>query len=669
MTENVRRNPEERMDLIFQQNEERLNNNAILPHMPFRRRRDAHLANHRQSMKRKRQTLDDAVYARKTAYKLISKLAREALIFHHSDTNTKRFSFQLPIMLFYCFQMEMDASTVSCVAKASIAVLDLFKCELHQHFDLKGDAATLQHMATNLLPAVLDTVVFYEFPAARATALEWISEFLMLLDPVASLYLLKHLETDDDNYVKRKASAALLSNTHNRIMPKSVAKTTSIEPIFRFVNAESEMGIVEKDFKNKLQQISDTSRLGLHESAIVLLDNDFDIEETLRKLEADAAMLPSKVTPEISSNDTILDTTCEVCYSDDIVPSRMYSLECSHSFCQDCWKAYIENKVTEGRNHLLNARCLSQECNARITGTTILQIAPSLIPIWERSLLATFVERCQSFTRCPGPDCPIIVWKAHECATSNVHCTECMTNFCFTCQSEPHAPASCVDMKNWNKTMGNSKLWIKSNTKACPGCNVPIEKNHGCNHMQCSQCGFDFCWICLSRLDSHLAPHQCNRYASNDSSERRKKFYAERFLAHEEAEFFAKDHNAQIDDYIQKIVDKMYHFEADFIDIIMASSMTLLTARSFLKYSYVAGFGLHPDNPSLAMFQDQQGALELFVEKLSQLAIADLKAVYAEKGTMAVSKHIRSMAFYSRSVVEYMERFKDLLSNISGSLV
>lgn len=31
-------------------------------------------------------------------------------------------------------------------------------------------------------------------------------------------------------------------------------------------------------------------------------------------------------------------------------------------------------------------------------------------------------------------------------------------------------------------------LWMKINTKNCPKCNIPIEKNKGCIHMKCNHC-------------------------------------------------------------------------------------------------------------------------------------------------------------------------------------
>ena len=38
--------------------------------------------------------------------------------------------------------------------------------------------------------------------------------------------------------------------------------------------------------------------------------------------------------------------------------------------------------------------------------------------------------------------------------------------------------------------------WKKGRVKNCPKCNTRIEKNEGCNHMHCTRCKFDFCWLC-----------------------------------------------------------------------------------------------------------------------------------------------------------------------------
>lgn len=38
---------------------------------------------------------------------------------------------------------------------------------------------------------------------------------------------------------------------------------------------------------------------------------------------------------------------------------------------------------------------------------------------------------------------------------------------------------------------------IRQNTKPCPRCHAPIEKNEGCLHMTCTRCTHEFYWCCL----------------------------------------------------------------------------------------------------------------------------------------------------------------------------
>ncbi len=51
-----------------------------------------------------------------------------------------------------------------------------------------------------------------------------------------------------------------------------------------------------------------------------------------------------------------------------------------------------------------------------------------------------------------------------------------------------------------------------------PKCSVPIEKNGGCNHMQCYNCKHEFCWMCLGDWESHGSEFsECSRYKANPS--------------------------------------------------------------------------------------------------------------------------------------------------------
>jgi ariadne-1 len=60
---------------------------------------------------------------------------------------------------------------------------------------------------------------------------------------------------------------------------------------------------------------------------------------------------------------------------------------------------------------------------------------------------------------------------------------------------------------------------ILANSKPCPKCKRPIEKNHGCMHMTCTPpCKFEFCWLCLGAWSDHGERtggfYACNRYES-----------------------------------------------------------------------------------------------------------------------------------------------------------
>ena len=46
-----------------------------------------------------------------------------------------------------------------------------------------------------------------------------------------------------------------------------------------------------------------------------------------------------------------------------------------------------------------------------------------------------------------------------------------------------------IDMDEVAEQAERDAQWIISNTKPCPQCNGPIQKNEGCNHMTCRNVG------------------------------------------------------------------------------------------------------------------------------------------------------------------------------------
>merc|ERR1712186_176605 len=122
---------------------------------------------------------------------------------------------------------------------------------------------------------------------------------------------------------------------------------------------------------------------------------------------------------------------------------------------------------------------------------------------------------------CPGPRCDR-VFDISACVTSGtcaqVRCEFCGTQWCSKCKADMHTPVSCEAVKQWAKMQGDADtMWMSANTKPCPKCQRPIEKNGGCMHMTCRNgCGHEFCWICLGDWKQHGAAtggfYQCNRY-------------------------------------------------------------------------------------------------------------------------------------------------------------
>jgi len=83
---------------------------------------------------------------------------------------------------------------------------------------------------------------------------------------------------------------------------------------------------------------------------------------------------------------------------------------------------------------------------------------------------------------------------------------ECQYALCFNCKEAWHADVTCAQYQKWKEENAHANdrydEWRKKNTKNCPQCKTPIEKNGGCNHMKCINCKYEYCWLCFEKYKS-----------------------------------------------------------------------------------------------------------------------------------------------------------------------
>lgn len=86
-----------------------------------------------------------------------------------------------------------------------------------------------------------------------------------------------------------------------------------------------------------------------------------------------------------------------------------------------------------------------------------------------------------------------------------VTCARCEEDFCILCSMSwrardgvVHDGKACLEYEAaLPKRPRDHGKW--AGAKACPGCNVRIQREMGCNHMTCTQCGAEWCWVCRAR--------------------------------------------------------------------------------------------------------------------------------------------------------------------------
>eukprot|EP00002_Diphylleia_rotans_P027499 TRINITY_DN5514_c0_g1_i2.p1 TRINITY_DN5514_c0_g1~~TRINITY_DN5514_c0_g1_i2.p1 ORF type:complete len:455 (-),score=69.08 TRINITY_DN5514_c0_g1_i2:562-1926(-) len=234
---------------------------------------------------------------------------------------------------------------------------------------------------------------------------------------------------------------------------------------------------------------------------------------------------------------------CGICL--DVVP-RAVGMKCEHYFCQECWRDYFSFKIHSEGVSCTRIYCAQPGCSLLISDNFVKQIVPT--PTYQKLrefFFQSLVDDNPTIRWCIRPGCDKIIRKAETSFFSMARC-DCGQRMCFKCGEDGHTPIDCAVMKAWMvkcKDDSETHSWLLVNTKPCPQCLCPIDKNGGCNHMTCEKCKYEFCWVCTENWKVHGTQYyQCNRYdpksqdaASKDASKRSLEKYLHyyvRFMNH-----------------------------------------------------------------------------------------------------------------------------------------
>lgn len=294
---------------------------------------------------------------------------------------------------------------------------------------------------------------------------------------------------------------------------------------------------------------------------------------------------------------------------------------------------------------------------------------------------------------CPAPDCSSFAELVVNARTSSYDrttscdllCIPIVTcasshEFCFDCLYENHLPCPCWLVTAWVKKCkddSETANWIDVNTQACVKCFTLIEKNGGCNHMTCSKCKYEFCWICLGDWAEHNSSYyKCNRYVKQDEDAKKKRSEKEdslnRYL-HFYKRFTVHQNSMNGDQHTLNSVHRymlMYMKQQKFSSKKMASwndiqflsdaIRSLTSGRKTLMWTYAFAFYLKKSNLS-EIFERMQDYLNLTVEELSGLF---------EKIVRRIGDAVGNIAKYKKDIVNLaalVSRRKQLLIECAHS--
>ncbi|KAL6188969.1 hypothetical protein ACLB2K_040359 [Fragaria x ananassa] len=410
-----------------------------------------------------------------------------------------------------------------------------------------------------------------------------------------------------------------------------------------------ELDIKERQ-EDDITSVSSVLSISRAASTILLRYYNWNVSEVLEAWFADeekvrntVGLLPEPVVQFVNSRELM----CGICF-EAFPRSKLKSAACGHPFCFECWEGYIRSSINDGPGCLM-LRCPDPSCGAAVGQDMIHMFAcDDDKRKYCNYLLRSFVEDNKKTKWCPATGCEHAVNYVGDNENYDVSCL-CSYDFCWNCTEETHRPVDCNTVKLWilkNSAESENMNWILANSKPCPKCKRPIEKNQGCMHMTCSPaCKFEFCWLCLGAWSDHGERtggfYACNRYEAAkqegvyDEAERRREMaknslerythYYERWASNQLSRQKARADLHQMQTVNMEKLSEIQGQPESQLKFLSDAWQQIVECRRVLKWTYAYGYYLtEHESAKKQFFEYLQGEAESGLERLHQCAEKEL---------------------------------------------
>ncbi|XP_034193527.1 E3 ubiquitin-protein ligase RNF19A [Osmia lignaria lignaria] len=225
---------------------------------------------------------------------------------------------------------------------------------------------------------------------------------------------------------------------------------------------------------------------------------------------------------------------CPLCLAE--LPVEFFPVvqSCHHRSCYDCFQQYLKVEISESR---VNIAC--PECSEPLHPNDIRMILNDQTQLekYEDFMVRRVLAVEPDARWCPAPDCSFAVIASGCASCPKLRCERpgCDFYFCYHCKARWHPNQTC-DAARAQRTQyyerssslsfSQSDSQHRDDIKPCPSCQVLIVKmdDGSCNHMNCSVCGAEFCWLCMKEItDLHyLSPSGCTFWGKKPWSRKKK---------------------------------------------------------------------------------------------------------------------------------------------------